>query len=216
MLIIPFTFYIVSVFSRSNFEMSFSDYFNYFGVILTAEFAFLSLQYQLFVTRRDEKEMFIRREVITGMTSITKTYKTINDSLTDAQNEWSQNEMACEYSSLNFEKMRAFITEISNYNFICQQENELFRICYFKSIANQINKLNSAIEKTIKQENIIILELSQKEGIIDNRCRKKVEIMNEYLKKINHLINVLNKDINHEVLDLKVNNKKIKTRFERA
>ena len=55
LLIIPFIFYLVPVLFESGSGISLSDYFNYFGVILTAEFAFLSIHYQLSVSRKDEK-----------------------------------------------------------------------------------------------------------------------------------------------------------------
>lgn len=216
LVIIPLTFDIESTILKTNFKMSSSDYFNFLGVVLTSEFAFFSLKYQLSATRQDEKEMFIRREVITGMDTITGAYKAINDSLTSAQDEWNQNTRSSEYSSLNFEKMRTFLIGISNYNFTCQQKNELFIACKFDSISDKIKKFGSEVSKTLTNENTIISQLSEKEGKIDSYHREKITLMNDDLKKISDLLKDLNKEINHGVLDLKVNNKKIKPRFERV
>lgn len=214
LLIIPFLFYMISVLLKSSFEMSSSDYFNYLGVIFTAEFSFASLQYQISVTRKDEKETLIRRDVISGMESITGTYQTIHTSLIDAQGEWNQNKLSQEYSSLNFEKMRTFLIKLSNYDFTCQQKNELFTTFKFDSISNQIRKLNSEVARTLAIENSIITQLSEEEGEIDSRHRQKICQMNDCLKEISDIIEKLDHELTLEVLDLKVNNKKIKPMFE--
>lgn len=216
LLIIPFIFYLVPVLFESGSDISLSDYFNYFGVILTAEFAFLSIYYQLSVSRKDEKERFIRQQVINGMDSIRGNYKSINDSLKDAQNEWWENSLALEYSDLNFEKMRSFLIEISNYNFTCQQEISLFRACGFKIISDKIEKLNEEVTNNVRMENAIITEISEKKEEINNRQKKKVLQMNDYLIEIQESIESLNNEISIEVLDLKVNDKKLKPRLERA
>lgn len=216
LLIIPFIFYLVSVLFESGSGISLSDYFNYFGVILTAEFSFLSIYYQLSVSRKDEKERFTRQQVINGMDTIKGNYKSINDSLDDARDEWIQNISTLEYSSLNFEKMRSLFIEISNYNFTCQQEINLFRACGFKNISDKIEKLNEVFINNVRMENKIITEISEKKGKIDENSKKKVFQMNVYLLRIQGSIESLNKEISIEILDLKVNDKKLKPRLERA
>ena len=216
LLIIPFIFYLVPVLFESGSGISLSDYFNYFGVILTAEFAFLSIHYQLSVSRKDEKERFIRQQVINGMDSIRGNYKSINDSLKDARNEWWKNSLALEYSDLNFEKMSSFLVDISNYNFTCQHENEIFQTCNFKNISDKIRELDRKVGNTLVMEKAIIIELSEKKGKIDENSKNRVGQMNDYLTETQGSIERLNKEIKYEVLDLKVNNKKIKTRFERV
>lgn len=216
LIIIPFIFYLVPVLFESGSGIRLSDYFNYFGVILTAEFAFLSIHYQLSVSRKDEKERFIRQQVINGMDSIRGNYKSINDSLKDAQNEWWKNSLALEYSSLNFKKMRSFLIEISNYNFKCQQEINLFRACGFKNISDKIRNLDLEVGNNVRMENVIIAEISENKGENFKDFKHKIVIMNDYLLKIQGSIESLNKEISIEELDLKVNNKKLKPRLERA
>ncbi|MGL5900917.1 MAG: hypothetical protein ACRCZW_14865 [Lactobacillaceae bacterium] len=216
LLIIPFIFYLVPVLFESGSGISLSDYFNYFGVILTAEFAFLSIHYQLSVSRKDEKERFIRQQVINGMDKIRENYKSINDSLENARNEWTQNCCAFEYSDLNFEKMSSFLVDILDYNFTCQHENEIFQTCNFKNISDKIRELDRKVRKTIVMENVIIAILSEKKGKIDKYSNSKVDQMNNYLKETQGSIESLDKEIKYKVLDLKVNNQKIKTRFERV
>lgn len=216
LLIIPFIFYLVPVLFESGSGIRLSDYFNYFGVILTAEFAFLSIHYQLSVSRKDEKERFIRQQVINGMDSIRGNYKSINDSLKDAQNEWWKNSLALEYSDLNFEKMSSFLVDISDYNFTCQHENEIFQTCNFKNISDKIRELDRKVRNTLVMEKDIITLLSEKKGKIDENSNNKVDQMNNYLKETQGSIESLDKEIKYKVLDLKVNNKKIKTRFERV
>lgn len=216
LLIIPFIFSLVSVLFEPNSGISLSDYFNYFSAILTAEFAFFGIQYQLFVSRKDEKERVIRQQVLNGMNKITGNYKSINDSLENARNEWDKNTLAHDYSDLNFEKMSSFLEDILNYNFTCQQENEIFQTCDFKYISANIRKLDQQVSNTLIMEKIIIGVLSEKKGEIDSLSKERVGKMNDYLKNTQGSIERLNKEIQNEVLDLTVGNKKIKTRFERV
>lgn len=221
LIIIPIVFLMGSILLPINENISYSDYFNYFGVILTAGIAFFSIQYQIVIDKRErdankkeEEEKYIKHEVISRMNSITQNYKPVFDCLKGAEKEWCDNLSFKSYSDLKFEKINNYIMAISNYNYICQQENQLIAACRFNDISQKIEDLN--LKFTVNMglinayEPIFIDEKEYINPISHSRIRK----MNDCLIELRDLTKDLNDEIQTQIAYLKINNIKINPKFK--
>lgn len=223
LIIIPILFLMGSILLPINENISYSDYFNYFGLILTAGIAFFSIQYQIVINKREreankkeEKEKYIKHEVISRMNSVIQNYKPVFDCLKGAEDEWCDNLKFESYSDLKFEKINNFILAISNYNYICQQENQLIEACRFNDISEKIENLNSKVTKDMGYINTNETVFINKKGKIDSINRKKIRCMNACLIELSKLTKDLYVKTQRRIAYLKVNNIKINPKIEIA
>lgn len=223
LIIIPILFLMGSILLPINENISYSDYFNYFGVILTAGIAFASIQYQIVINKRErnankkeEEKKYIKHEVISRMNSVTQNYRPVFNCLKGAEKEWSDNMMFESYSDLKFEKINNFILAISNYNYICQQENQLIEACRFNDISKKIENLNSKVTTNMAYINTYESVFIDKKGKIDSINRHKISRMNACLIELSELTEDLYDKTQEKMAYLKVNNIKINPKFEIA
>ena len=150
------------------------------------------------------------------MNSVIQNYKPVFDCLKGAEDEWCDNLKFESYSDLKFEKINNFILAISNYNYICQQENQLIEACRFNDISKKIENLNLKVTENMGYINTYESVFIDKKGKIDSINGKKISLMNACLIELRDLTKDLYEKTQERIADLKVNNIKINPKIEIA